>query len=668
MLHAVLPMVLLQLRCQPNGKEALDSTKFVSKYVSRQGALAEAHYEANMRFVQLELHNLITSTTPACIRTLQSLAKEFEYEMRIQHSILFSIIQCVTEKHGERWKQLGPHFPQNICNVRNAGLGAALGAGKRTFTAAELELLGVGFLEQTACVKFNNMVYEVDQSQIDPTKDMAPVEVFHTIILRTMQEYGTYASMTAMNLFLLKCFHQPLWRSTFKEGTYRVHATRALRLVGVAMRHFAADHEIQKTALKATVHLCAGLRLNAIFGRHHYRRHVVMEPVLAAMRRFPDSMDVQFNCIILIIATKNATSVARALDFQLAQRRSEMFKGIGMALVTFCTEHLNPELTILTCGALLALFETEIANTVEMQAYISFFVWVFRKWDEVSEDHFCVRDSAITALNYYFEARDKPPFTDLQKAQHRDVMRNMINQHDMNRDKAGVPEKEWLGHRLLSYMCPYSTIPLIRIDTNRLCDTMLLLREMCQDNNRSRKLFIYESNGIHICLSIAKYFVEKGLEHQSDFAEMDHNMDVAAHAVAVVETLYTQIYTDVETKVAPEILQTASAACFVSSPVHDIAVLRYPPTAGALSSKPLMSMHQGVTVISFLQDILRVVGITPILIESCVITLEAVMLAPGNAHGIDIALISRYATCGPELPKERHHKIASRIVAHCLGI
>ena len=657
MFHAALPQVLLELRRQHRGKENLELMKFVSKYVSTVGGATEAQYDQTATFFVSGIKNLITSTNPLCTRTLQSLAKDFIHEYDIQHKMLFSIMECMAAKHGRRWKDLGSFHPQNTIVNQNTELKAALMAGKLTFTAAEWELFDIEFLEQTNCVEVGDRIFQVDRSKIDPKQQMAPVEVLHDIVLAAMDNYSTDANMMVMSLFLLRCLHQLPWQSSFQKDTYEVHAIRAFKLVVGAMLQFAGDLEIQKSAFKASVHLSRSLKPGAAYKLLFRGGNDVLVTAVATMRRFPECAEIQHNGAVLIVLDSHKVPNAEPLHPERIKYQNRIFTGLGKTLVQFCVEESNPTFTMLTCDVLKSFFKTRIAIMTEMKLYISFFVWVLIKWDGVSEEHFKVRDTAISALIRFFGAKDKPPFTDLERAQHRDSMRKFINNHDMNKAKSEIVNKEWLGQRILSYMCPYSSISKIRDNSDRFCQSILLLCELCQDSNESRKKFIYESNGINMCLAIARYFVGKGSED---------DMDVAVHAIDLLTSLYTQINCGVEKAVSPVMWLTANASCFASSYLHDISLSRDSNTAEPSDTARLISSQSGCTLISVLQDIMRVVGAPQILLQSCMVTLAAVTMLPENAQCIDTNLIqSIYGQDTTNCSRRILEDNAKLILLHC---
>ena len=630
MFQNVLPQVLLQLRRQPGGKENLNLWKFVSIFASRIGRVTDEQYGGALRFFASELKNLITSNHLACTKTLASLAKEFEYEYDVQHAVLFAIMECLATKHGENWKDLGTLNRYNTRLEENDELNAALLAGKLTFTTAEWELLDIQILEQTHCVEVGDSVFQVDMSKIDTTKNMAPVEVLHNIILNAMVNYDTNINTMVMCLFLLECLHQDPWYSAFKKDTYEVHAIRAFKLLILAMMHFAGDLEIQKSAFKACVHLSRNMQPGATYKVLSHGGHDLVVAVVATMRRFPTCVDIYYNGAQLIILDARKVPDAEPLHPERIKYQNSILKGLDKLLVKNCTTECEILFTELTCNVLKRFFNTRIVIMTQMQMYIGFFMWVFIEWDEVTPDHFALRDRAIFALIEYFEAKDKAPFTNLERAQHRDAMRKFINTYDMNQTKSEVVKQEWLGARILSYMCPYSTISDIRENTDRVCASILLLCELCQDSNESRKLFIYESNGINMCLTMARYFVERG---------SDDDMDIAVYVIDLLTSLYTQINCEVEKEVSPVILLTANASCFAVSYLHDIALPRYSNTAEASNASRHISSQSGTTLISVLQDIMRVAGVPQILLQSCMVTLAAVTILSENAKCIDTDLI-----------------------------
>ena len=121
-------------------------------------------------------------------------------------------------------------------------------------------------------------------------------------------------------------------------------------------------------------------------------------------------------------------------------------------------------------------------------------------------------------------------------------------------------------------------------------------------------------------------------------------MDVAVHIVDLLRSLYTQIYCQVEPQVSRVLLQTANAPCFASSPLSAIAL-------HCLSSteEPSSGTHTGVTLISGLQDIIRVPRVAQILLQSCMEVLAAVAVLPENTRCIDATLISHLLD-GPTNP------------------
>jgi len=630
--------------------------KLVSKTASRTGRVTESQYDGTVKFFVSELRNLITSTEPACTHTLRNLAKEFEHDYDMQHMILYVIMECIASKHGERWKDLGLFYPENTRLTDHPELSAALMAGQRSFTAAEWNRFDVHFLDQTSCVAVGHSSFQVDVSNLDPKAHMAPVEVLHSIILDTMLMYQTNTNIVVMGLFLFECLHQPPWLSTFREDTYAEHAMRALKLVTLAMLDFHTHLEIQKSAMKACVHLCRALRPGATYKAHRNGGNDIMPAVLASMRRFPNCRELQWSGSILIIMDAQKVPGAAPLHPELVNYHNSIFRGIGPTLVEFCMQTFKPMYTRVTCDALRVLFETKIVVMTEMEMYVAFLVSVIREWDEVSEEHFAVRDRAIAALTSYFEAKDHPPFTSLQRAQHRDSMRKLINTHDMNKFKSDVAETEWLGQRILSYMCPYSTIPLIRDNTDRVCFSVLLLCELCQDSDDSRQRFIYESNGINICLSTVRYFMDRGSQD---------DIDVAVHALDLIASLYIQINCGVEEQVSPAILLTAGAPRFASSNLSNIALPRSPITSEPSSSMSLLAVQSGDTLISALQKMMRVVGAPQILLQSCMQILAAVTVLPENTRYIDKGLILAISARRAFPSRKILEDEGLRVLTHC---
>jgi energy-converting hydrogenase Eha subunit E len=630
MFHSVLPMVLLNLRRQHGGKENLDQMKLVSKTACRIGRETELQSDGTEKFFVKELRNLMTSTKPACTRTLQSLAKEFEHDCDVQHQILFVMMECIATIHGENWKDLGNFHPLNTRLVKSPLLSAALMAGQRRFTPTEWAQFDIHFLEQIHCEQVGDTFFQVDVSTLNPITRMAPVDTLHTIVLDAMHMHGHNLNILVMALFLLECFHLPPWLSTFRQDTYPGQAIRAMKMVVAAMMNFANNIEIQKSAFKACAHLCHSLRPGATYKVHVNGGNDVMHAVLTTMRNFPMCNELQLNGADMIILNSCTVPGAPPLSPMIVQYHNSIFKGIGLTLIKLCVERCNPTLTVLTCNALRALFRTKIVIMTEMEKYVSFFLWIFMEWDQVNDRHLAMCDKAATALVTYFQAKDEPPFTKLESAQHRDSLRKLINAHDMNQLKPGIMQTEWLGQRILSYMCPYSNIPMIRDKTDRFCRFILLLCEMCQDNNESREKFIYNSNGINMCLLTTRYFVERGSED---------DMDVAVHVVDLLKSLYTQIYCQLEPNVSLVVLQTAHAARFASSHLAEIALHRLSNTAEPYSNMPLLSVHAGVNMISALQDIMRVPGVEQILLQSCMEVLAGVAVLPENSRCIDTKLI-----------------------------
>ena len=77
-----------------------------------------------------------------------------------------------------------------------------------------------------------------------------------------------------------------------------------------------------------------------------------MQSVLAAMRKFPQSMEVQFSCTSMIILDSYTVPGAEPMHPEFVKYHHKIFKGIGLALVAFCIHRCNPMFTMLTCDAL----------------------------------------------------------------------------------------------------------------------------------------------------------------------------------------------------------------------------------------------------------------------------------------------------------------------------
>jgi len=649
-------MVLLQLRRQHGGKESLNQMKRVSKTASRIGLETELQSDRTEKFLVSELPNLLTSTKPACTRTLQSLAKEFENDYDVQHQILCVMMKCIATIHGENWENFGTFRPLNTRLVESSQLSAALMAGQLHFTPAQWAHFDIQFLEQIHCVQVGDSYFQVDVSTLSPTTQMAPVDTLHTIILDAVRMHGHNVNILVMALFLLECFHLPPWLSTFRQDTYPDQAVRAMKIVVAAMINFPNDIEIQKSAFKACAHLSHSLKPGATYKVHVQGGNDVMHAVLTTMRNFPMCMELQLNGADMIILDSYTVPGARPLHPNIVKYHKSIFKGIGLTLINFCIQRCNPTFTMLTCDALRALFRTKIVIMTEMEKYVSFFLWIFMQWDQVTEKDLKLCDKAATALVTYFQAKDEPPFTKLDSAQHRDSLRKLINAHDMNRLNPDITQTEWLGQRILSYMCPYSSIPMIRDNTDRFCRSILLLCEMCQDSNESRTRFICNSNGINMCLSTMRYFIEKGSED---------DIDVAVHVVDLLKSLYTQIYCQLEPSVSLVVLQTAHAACYASSHLAGIALHRLSNTAEPSSNMPLLSVHTGVNMISALQDIMRAPGVSEILLQSCMEVLAGVAVLPENTRCIDTKLIYNIFA-GPTNTSRKLLEYSSiQVLTHC---
>ena len=668
MLQQVLPQVLLQLRRLPGGREDLNMMKFVSKSTSLAGREAEAQYDGAAVFFVREMANLVTSTQTASTRSLVNLAKEFEHERQIQKLLLFCFMDCIATKHGQRWVEIGSSRPQGARLYDSPGLVAALAAGQLSFTPAEWRTFHVIFLEPTHCVQVGTSYFQVDLSTVDPAHRMAPVEVLHDIVVDSMVLYGADKDLAVVHLFLLECLHQAPWKDHFPTDTYEVKAMRALKLVVSAMQQYSDDLELQTSACTVLFHACVNLGPGATHKLVLNGGHDAMEAVLAAMRRFPTQVQVQLLGAKLISLDSEVPACAVGLHPERIRYRDSLFVGLDVTLLDFCMQARAPVFTYYTCKALQALFTTRIHTVPHMQTNVAFFAWCFETWNKNDDTDNGLRDAAISAMLCYIQAKDRhssipspcgASFSRQEAAKHRDDIRNTINGYSMHQGPAGTPAANtWLGGRILSHLCAYATVPGMYVNSDRVCRSLLFLTQLCQDSDGSRNLFVYQSDGISTCLELAADFVTRG---------SDDDMDVAVHALDLLQSIYVQANPYVPGAVHPGLMLTASAPYFASSNLLDVALRRRASTSMTTQGRRLLPVEGGATVIDVLQNILRVSASPAYILEACMVTLAALCVFPVNARCIDPRLITavceRYADDPDEMVCVQ--KKAKIILSHC---
>jgi len=443
---------------------------------------------------------------------------------------------------------------------------------------------------------------------------------------------------------------------------------RALKLVVLAMQQYSDDLELQTSACTVLFHACVNLGPGATHKLVLNGGHDAVEAVLAAMRRFPTQVQLQLLCAKLISLDSEVPACAVGLRPERIRYRDSLFVGLDVTLLDFCMQVRAPVFTYYTCKALQALFTTRIHTMPHMQIHVAFFAWCLETWNKNDDTDDGLRDAAISAMLCYFQAKDShssipspsgASFTRSEAAKHRDEIRNTINSNSIDQRPTGMAAAStWLGARILSHLCSYSTVPSMYANSDRVCRSLLFLTKLCQDSDRSRNSFIYQSDGISTCLELASDFVTRG---------SNDDMDVAVHALDLLQSIYVQVNPHVPGAVHPGLMLTASAPYFASSSLHDIALQRRAGTSMTTHGWRLLPVEGGATVIDVLQNILRVSASPAYILEACVVTLAALCVFPENARCIDPRLITavceRYADDPDEMVCVQ--KKAKIILSHC---
>jgi len=248
------------------------------------------------------------------------------------------------------------------------------------------------------------------------------------------------------------------------------------------------------------------------------------------------------------------------------------------------------------------------------------------------------------------QAKDKPPFNDVQSAAHSVQLHKCITEYDTKNNTAvhsDARRMEWLGQRVLSYLCAYSTLAYLRRNPVKLRVSLEFLTELCIDNNASRERFIYDSNSISTCFALGREFATR---------DTPKDMNIVEYVLDLLESLYYQHNNALPPAVDAYLVQTAGLTCFSSSSVHDIAMQGFAATK-ASDGRCLTALDGDTTVIGFLQELLqaqlpRLVS-QYYLLETCLRILRVVCVLPENARLIDTSLITviaeRYANNSEEV-------------------
>ena len=641
MFHSALPFVLSKLRELPDGKTKLNDMKFVSKEVSRMGRATEELYDAQMVFFMAEMHNLITSNRNRDTYTLIAMQKQFQHEDNIQKTLMRAMMYAMGQKNGQYWECNGAEAPAGMELVGNDRLHAALSEGRTTFSPAQWKAFNVPFLTQNICVQVGTEFFKIDLARIH-TSEMAPVEVLHDITLFMLDTFYSDKNMVQQSLQFLESLHQTPWEDEFVPSTYEAHGIRALKLVALAMQQFPKDLDLQQLCIDVCVVVCMNIGSGATHKLIISGGHDILEGALAAMREFPKAMSLQLSCLKLIILDASVLpGEAAALHPNRRKYRDSLFVDVGVMLVDLDRRSDLPLITKYTCWALEALFGSRIFAMTAMEEYVEYFMFCLDTWNDATPYHYEVRDRVMKAMISYFQAKDKEPFTDVQNAAHRVRLHQYIAAYDTKTHTAvysDVLRMEWVGQRVLSYMCAYRTVPYLRRNSVQLRVSLEFLTELCIDNNASRERFIYDSSGISTCFALGREFAARGTPR---------DMQVVDHVVDLLESLYFQHNDALPPAVDGYLLQTASMTCFSSASVHDIAVQGFAATTKATEGRRLTTVDGGTTVIAFLQELLQTQ--LPMLVpryyvlETCLRILRVVCVLPENARLVDTSLISAIA-------------------------
>jgi len=641
MFHSALPFVLSKVRELPDGESHLNDMKFVSKEVSRMGKATEELYDAQVVFFRAEMHNLITSNRERDTYTLIAMQEQFRHEESIQKELLRAIMYAMGQKNGQHWKCNGSEAPAGMDLFGNDGLHAALSEGRTTFSPVQWKAFHVPFLAQKNCVQVGTEFFMVDVARIH-SSEMAPVEVLHDIALFMLDTFDTDRYMVESSLQVLESLHRTPWKEEFADDTYDAYAIRALKLVALAMQRFPKDLDLQQQCTDVCGVVCMNIGSGATHKLINSGGHDILEGVLAAMLQFPDAMSLQLSCLKLIILDAEVLpGEAAALHPNRRKYRDSLFVDAGVMLVDLGRRCDLPVIAKYTCRSLEALLNCRIFAMTAMKEYVEYLMFCLDTWNDGTPIHYEVRNSAMNAMISYFQARDKVPFTDVQNAAHRVQLHKSIAEYDTKTHTvvhSDVLRMEWVGQRVLSYLCAYRTVPYFRRNSVHLRVSLEFLTELCIDNNASRERFIYDSSGISTCFALGRDFAARGTPR---------DMQVVDRVVDLLESLYFQHNDALPPAVDGYLLQTAGMTCFSSAAVHDIAVQGFAATTKASEGRRLTTVDGGTTVIGFLQELLQTQ--LPMLVpqyyilETCLRILRVVCVLPENARLVDTSLITAIA-------------------------
>jgi len=366
--------------------------------------------------------------------------------------------------------------------------------------------------------------------------------------------------------------------------------------------------------------------------------HDILEGVLAAMRQFPGAMSLQLSCLkTIILDARVLPGEAAALHPNRRKYRDSLFVDVCVMLVDLGRRSDLPLITKYTCWSLEALFSCRIFAMTVMKEYVK----CLETWNDAAPIHYELRDRVMKAMISYFQAKDKESFNDVQNAAHHVQLHKHIAGYDTKTHAvvhSDALRMEWVGQRVLSYLCAYRTVPYLRNNSVQLRVSLDFLTELCIDNNTARERFIYDSSGISTCFALGRDFAVRGTPS---------DMSVVEHVVDLLESLYFQHNDALPPAVDGYLLQTASMTCFSSSPVHDIAMQGFAATTKATEGRRLTTVDAGTTVIAFLQELLQ--AQLPMLVpryyilETCLRILRVVCVLPENARLVDTSLITAIA-------------------------
>jgi len=650
MLHEVMPHILMRLRMQPLGEKNLRKMQCVSRALSKMGKETGQQYDAQCRSFRAGLHHLVTSNRDSDTKTLISLQNDLVYESDLQLELLNVITMAITARHGEKWHQVTTREPRTeCCQLHCVALEGALGGGQLTFTSDELRGFELYQLDQGHFVQVDGKSFQPDLSATDPYC-MAAVEVLHDIVLSVMYWNNRNPAVVMECLFVLRCLHRSPWKNAFPADKYDVCAIAALKLVALAMLQFPPVADVQLAACMACAQICENLGAGATRKLIKNGGMDAMPPVLRAMRAFPKNFILQNTCVKMIVMDARKPLPGYELRPERIKYRNSVFVGIDQAIIKFACKAMEPYYAACACQALRALFVTKLGMMTDMESYVLYCIWCVETWVDMVQSHSDVRDAALITMAVCIQAKDNPRFDADSKAKHRHLVQELLNRYEVHvvgGRTVDSPHGQWIGTRVLGYCCAYATGSVIRENRESLCSSLRFLTELCQDNNTSRDRFIYESNGVSTCMTLAHEFSTQG--SRSAICSLC-DMDIVEYAVAVLEAVYVTENRAVVAGVPAMFVATASSPSFTVSSLHDIAQQRYATAITSCEGRRLLPADGNTTVIQFLQEMMNMSIASSYLVHTCLRIIVFVCNLPENKRLVDTATVQAVAARFPEDP------------------